>query len=285
MFAVTGADVSDKNFGEVAGTNSTTSGNTGAGLRFEPDHQSEILPGNVVFYAHTFSSDADGAVRFATTGSNNTTLGWTHLIYRDSNCNGELDGTEANTPVEGINFGISAGSQLCIIDKVYAPSNVAAQDSYTVETIATFNYAGGAALPSTELKVTDITTASQTTQAATQATPSVGQSLLKLRKTVENLTQATAETETLNQAAPGDVLKYRIYYRNAGTGPITDLKVNDTVPPFTGFVLNSEACDVTPAGMTCVPTRNLEALDWEFTGSLLVGGTKGHVSYEVAVDN
>ena len=209
--------------------------------------------------------------------------GWTHLIYPDNDCNGELDGTEANTLIEGLNLGVAAGGQLCIIDKVYAPSNVPAQDSYRVETTATFSYAAGSPAPAV-LKVVDVTTARQAATLATAAATEVGESRLVLRKSVENLTQATAETETVNQAAPGDFLKYRIYYRNAGTGPITDLKVNDTLPPFTSFVLNSESCDVTPVGMTCTPTHNFELLDWSFTGSL-VGGAKGNVSYEVIINN
>ena len=276
-FLVMGVNVTDQDFGEVAGTNSPTSGNTGTGIFFAPNHQSEILPGNVVFYAHKLRSEADGSVRFTSNGSNNTAAGWSHLIYRDSDCNGKLDGNEASTPIERINFGISAGSELCIIDKVYAPSNVPPQDSYRVDTTATFNYTN-TSLAQAVLKVTDVTTAGQT------ASTTVGESRLVLRKTVENLTQLTAEAESSNQAKPGDRLKYRIYYRNTGTGPITDLKVNDSVPAFTGFLAGSHTCDVTPTGMSCTPTISLDALNWVFTGSL-IGGAAGNVSYEVVVDN
>ena len=282
-FMVLGADVIDQDFGEVAGTNSTTSGNTGAGIRFEPDHQSEILPGNTVFYSHVFSTEADGSVRFTTAANGNTSSGWSHLIYRDTDCSGALNGSEGNTPISGINFGISADSKLCLINKVYAPANVAAQDRYKVQTTATFSFAGSALAPTT-LEVTDLTVAGQIAVPATDATPPVGESRLELTKTVENLTQLTAETETLNTAKPGDLLKYRIYYRNTGTGSITDLKVNDSVPVSAGLVGTSAACDVVPAGMTCTPNVNFDALNWEFTGSL-PGGAKGNVSYEVLVDN
>ena len=280
-FMVLDADVTDQDFGEVAGANSTTTGNAGAGIRFEPDHQSQVLPGNVVFYAHTFSSDADGAVRFSTTDGGNSATGWTHTLYRDVNCNGSLDGTEANTPIIGINFGVSAGGKQCIIDKVYAPANAPQQDQYKVETTATFTFAGGVPAP-IELKVNDVTITGQ--NATAPAASETGESRLKLRKTVENLTQSTAEVEGSNQANPGDVLKYRIYYRNTGTGPITDLEVNDIVPAFTGFVLGSEACDTTPAGLSCTANRNFDVLGWDFTGSLS-SGAEGSVSYEVMLDN
>ena len=196
---------------------------------------------------------------------------------------GVLDGAEANASIEGVNLGITAGGKLSLIDKVYAPSNVQQQDRYRVETTATFSYTGSSLAP-TVLKVTDVTTAGQVVAPTTANTSAGGESRLVLRKSVENLTQSTAEVESSNQAKPGDVIKYRIYYHNAGTGPITDLKVNDTVPTHTGFVVSSESCDSTPAGITCSPIRNLDALEWVFTGSL-VGGAQGNVSYEAVIDN
>jgi uncharacterized repeat protein (TIGR01451 family) len=285
---VAGSSVTGQDFGEVAGATSTTGVNTGSGITFEPDHQSEVLPGNVVFYAHVFTSEADGRVNFTSSGSGNVTAGWAHLIYRDANCDGVLNGTEGNTKIEGINLGIAAAGRLCIIDKVYAPTNATAQDQYKVETVATFSYAGGA-LPNTTLKVTDLTVSGQSSTPATGAVESSG---LELRKTVENLSEVYAqgltagdlETTEQNQAKPGDLLKYRIYYRNTGTTPITDLKVNDTMPSFTGLVLGSPACDSTPSTLGCTPPTSTNALNWIMTGSLS-GGASGHVSYEVVVDN
>jgi len=280
-FTVLGSDMTDQDFGEVAGANSPVSGNSGTGILFEPDHQSEILPGNVVFYSHTFQSEAEGSVIFSSIASGNTVSGWSHTLYDDDNCNGIIDGFDTVT-----NGAITIGStdnKHCIIDKVYSPANVPAQDRYEVKTTATFTFAGGTVAPTT-LEVTDLTIAGQTETPTTQVSPETGASRLKLTKTVENLTQSTPETDTLNQTKPGDFLKYRIYYRNTGTGLINDLEVDDTVPPFTGFVTGSNACDVTPSGMTCTPTINIDELNWGFTGSLL-GGASGNVSYEVMVDN
>jgi uncharacterized repeat protein (TIGR01451 family) len=283
---VAGSDLVDQDFGEVAGSNSPASGNTGAGIYFTPDNQSEINPNSVVFYAHKFRSEADGAVRFTSAGANNSATGWTHLIYRDSNCNGILDGTEAAQSIQGMNLGVAANSELCLINKVYAPANVPAHDSYIVETTATFNYAG-AGLDPAILTVKDTTTAGQVVAPTSAAlTPETGAAALELRKTAQNLTQGTAEVETSNQAKLGDVLKYRIYYRNTGTGLVTDLQVNDTVPAFTELVLNSEDCNSgnTPTGLTCTVIRSGDAIEWRFVGSL-AGGSQGYVSYEVVLDN
>ena len=52
------------------------------------------------------------------------------------------DGEEASTPIDGLNLGINAGASLCIINKVYAPSNVAVMETYQVDIDAEFTYSG-----------------------------------------------------------------------------------------------------------------------------------------------
>jgi len=293
-FNVVATDVINQNFGEVKSP------------IFEPDHQSEILPGNVVFYAHRFSTPTAGAVRFTPADDLNTMAGWSHAIYRDGNCDGVLNGSEAAAPISGMNFGVGAGSSFCIINKVFAPANVPQGDRYRVTTTAAFSYASATA-STVNLMVRDVTTAGANVSpavpatpvipevpattvdpatpeiAATPVTPAVGASRLVLRKTVQNATQNTDETETVNQAAPGDRLTYRIYYRNTGTGPITDLQVNDAVPNFTEYVLGSASCDGEPSGLNCSPNVSGSYLEWLFTGTLS-GGAQGSVSYDVKVD-
>jgi len=142
---------------------------------------------------------------------------------------------------------------------------------------AYFDFNGNALAGNTRLKVTDLT------KATIKAVPQ-GSSKLELRKTVQNLSQGTAETETQNQAKANDVLMYRIYYSNTGTGLITDLKVDDVVPEFTLLEVDSMKCDTTPAGLNCNPNfANDPDLSWSFTGSLK-GGAKGRVSYKVIIE-
>ncbi|PWQ93576.1 SdrD B-like domain-containing protein [Leucothrix arctica] len=293
---------------------------------FEPNHTGEILPGNVVFYSHTFTATAGGDVTFSRTSDLNTSSGWASLLYRDTNCDGILNGSEGSAALSPTaSVSVDAEERVCIIDKVYAPSNVAPRDQYRVTTTASFNY-GGSGVGTVNLTVTDTTTAgqlaapttpatpvvdptpevpaqpaveatpttpaipeieavpAQPTVAATPVTPSVGPSRLELRKSVQNITQSSAETETVNQADPGDTLKYTIYYSNTGTGPITDLQVNDTAPAYTMFKLGSGNCDSTPSGVTCNPMMGFDAIEWQFTGTL-EGGTDGSVSYSVVIDD
>jgi len=79
-------------------------------------------------------------------------------------------------------------------------------------------------------------------------------------------------------------LEYRVYYSNTGTGPITDLRVNDVAPAYTEFVPGSGACHLTPTGMTCSPVTGISDIHWRFTGTL-TGGSSGNVSYRVKVDD
>ncbi|PID46742.1 MAG: hypothetical protein CSB47_02505 [Proteobacteria bacterium] len=269
-FTVGTTDITGKDFAESKGP------------VFEPDHRSDVLPGNVVFYPHTFSTPTSGSVRFTTSPDlTDAAPGWSHLTYRDTNCDGVLNGTEANTPIEGINFGVNAGSRFCIVNKVYAPADRPHGDQYPITTTAAFTATG--ATSAVALQVHDVTTVGGKVSPATSVTLEVGSSRLVLRKTVQNKTQNTAETETLNQARPGDFLTYRIYYRNTGTGPITDLEIDDTIPDYTGYVTNSARCDNQPAGLNCMPEVDVPDLRWLFSGTL-PGGAKGAVSYEVMVD-
>ena len=242
---------------------------------FEPDHRSEIMPGSVVFYAHVFTTPSDGIVAFNQPVDSSNSAGWTNVLYQDANCDGVLNGSEGNVSLAPVNLGVSANEKTCVINKVFAPSNITTTEEYKVETIATFTY-GGSGAGSLDLTVTDITTAAQPVVES-------GSSRLELRKSVQNITTGTAETETANEASPGDVLMYRIYYNNTGTGPLTDLVVNDTPPVHTLIRLASPKCEITPATLACTPIVAFDRVDWEMTGAL-GAGESGHVSYEVEVN-
>ena len=335
IFTVAGTDIENQDFGDIKPP------------QFEPDHQSQVLPGNVLFYAHRFTTPTKGSVNFSSVSGENQSTGWNSLIYQDSNCNGRIDGVEASAVMAGAQINVatwksnvinvSAGSSVCLINKVYAPSNVAANDRYIQTITADFDYNSTIA-GKQALSVQDVTTAQQiqapstpatpavapsgavSSQAAqpatpntpatettpevpstpytpatdpvpaqpaaapTQITPELGASRLELRKTVRNIDQGGAETETANAAAPGETLEYRIYYRNSGTGPLTELVVNDVVPPYTQL-LGVTNCGSLVNGMTCVasPLGLDDRLTWTFSGTL-AGGQGSYVSYRVKVD-
>ena len=311
-FTVNTTNISDQDFGEVKPP------------VFEPDNSGQVLPGNVLFYAHRFTTPTKGSVSFSSVSSGNTSSGWSSILYRDANCDGVLNGSEGAAPLANP-IATSAASSVCLINKVYAPSNVAANDTYIQTITAAFDYENTYA-GTQSLVVRDVTTSQQVQaptlpatpevvatpavpaqpeQPATPATPYIpetdpepaqapvaatpvveelGPSRLELRKTVRNITKNSAETATVSMAEPGDTLEYRIYYSNTGTGPITDLVVNDTVPPYTAL-LGSSSCGTEPNGMSCTasPLGLDDSLKWVFSGTL-TGGSGSSVSYQVKID-
>jgi uncharacterized repeat protein (TIGR01451 family) len=60
---------------------------------------------------------------------------------------------------------------------------------------------------------------------------------LELDKEVRNVTQGSVFATT-SQAKPGEVLEYRISYRNIGTRPVFQVILADPVPFFTDIVQN-----------------------------------------------
>jgi len=170
-----------------------------------------------------------------------------------------------------------------VINKVYAPANAPASDQYRVITKANFQYSGTAA-SDVSMQVTDLTTVgSDVSPTTSAANPETGASRLKLHKTAQNISQNGAESSQLTQAKPGDYIKYRLYFRNTGTGEITDLKVDDMAAAFTKIQPPTASCDVVPSGMTCAPVMDMHKVEWLFTGSL-PGGASGQVSYQVRID-
>jgi uncharacterized repeat protein (TIGR01451 family) len=213
-------------------------------------------------------------VNFTGINEGGDSIGWANVIYQDSNCNGTLEDTEANSAIAA-NINVLTGDTLCLLNKVYAPSNVIAGEAYSNHINAEFDYVNVLA-GSVSLNVVDITKAGA-------HNTSTGSSRLELRKTVQNISQNTAETATQNKAKPDDILKYRIYYSNTGTGSITDLLVNESLPEFTLLQTNSANCDNTPAGLNCFPVELDPDVEWRFTGTLK-GNAKGVVSYEVVIE-
>ena len=96
---------------------------------------------------------------------------------------------------------------------------------------------------------------------------------------------------TANQAAPGDVLRYRLVFSNQGVRALTEVTVNDSTPAFSA--LNAAAAcpaalpaDLSGCSLSAPDGSNGPgyegALQWLFSGQLLPGN-QGVVSYDVRV--
>src|SRR5215471_526392 len=229
---------------------------------FQNDQSQQGLPGTVLFYAHTFAPGSAGQVTFSmastTTPSN---VGFTRLLYQDSNCNGLLDPGEA--VVSGALTTV-AGTNLCIIMKVSIPNGAPFNATDSTIITAAFSYTNASPALSATYIVTDLTTVGTPSNAG-----------LRLEKSVDKTT-----------ALPGANLTYTVTFMNDSSSPLSTLKINDSTPAFTTFV--SATCpavlpnSLTGCSVTTPAVGASGAIQWTFTGTLGPSQT-GTVTFVVKI--
>jgi uncharacterized repeat protein (TIGR01451 family) len=218
--------------------------------------QRTAAPGDVVFYAHTFTPGAGGSVAFSATSS----AGWPQALLRDANCNGVVDAGEG---VVAASIVAAAGAPVCVIVKVTVPAGTAvgAQNIGTLQ--AVFTLANASPPIVVTLSNDDVTTVGA----------GAGLALVKAQDNASPL--------------PGSRIGYTITFTNLGSSALGNLRINDATPSYTRFA--SAAC-ATPlaAGLTgCSVTASpilgaSGAIEWTLTGSLAPGAS-GQVAFFVDV--
>jgi uncharacterized repeat protein (TIGR01451 family) len=247
-----GTSYSSVNFGDVRVNVFTTDGSQNG------------MAGSAVNYPHSYTANSSGTVTFTTTNIATPSLaGWTNTIYRDTNCNGLLDGTEG--AVNFSNAAMAAGQTLCIVVKEFIPASAANGVQDTITVTATFAYANASPALSNAQTHTDTTTAGV-----------AGAAGLTLIKSVDKST-----------ALPNEVLTYTITYTNNGSGPITSVVVNDSTPAFTIYVGGSAGCPNLVARTSCTVTAEpangaTGSVIWTITGSVAPSASST-VRYQVRV--
>ena len=250
----------------------------------EPDQQGVVAPGGSRFYSHRFTARSAGNVDFVLEAPTTSPAApaWNDALYRDDNCNGELDGADASLPLVGVN--VTAGDRLCLLAKVFAPADAPVEALHSRPLSATQTYTG---------------TAFQATAQVTDTTRlAAGQ--LQLEKQVRNIgpdgiantgDDVDATDATANQAAPGDVLRYRLIFRNQGSNPLTEVIVTDSTPAYSALNAAATCPAALPAALSACALSAPDGsngsgyqggLQWQFTGELQPGG-QGAVSYDVRV--
>jgi uncharacterized repeat protein (TIGR01451 family) len=260
--------------GEPAGTtgNNTASDNTivvaGGVNVFQPDGAQTGMPGTVVSYPHTFNAGLAGTVSFSTSAVATPAVpGWTQTIYRDTDCNGVLNGSEGSAPLTG-SIAVNAGDTICIVVRDSIPATAPYNAQNLISVTATFN-------------------GSQTiTRHDTTTVGSAAGAGLVLAKTVRNVTLGSG-AGTANTARPGDVLEYTITYTNTSSGAVNTIVITDATPAFTTYL--SASCgaplpgNISACAVTSQPAVNgAGSVVWTLTGSLLSSGS-GSVLYQVKV--
>jgi uncharacterized repeat protein (TIGR01451 family) len=261
---------------------------------FNPDNSRQTLPGTEVFLPHRYIAQGPGTVTFTIASATSSPAGvaFNEILFRDDNCNGTLDAGEqilsgpiamqapnTNTPAAINNPSVATPSLVCLLVREYVPAEAGQGATRTLTPQASYTYAGS--LSAQVLTAQDITTVN------------VGASDLELIKAVD-----------LAQANKGATLTYTITFINHSVKPLTTLKVQDAVPPYTGFLsaswggtpvslgtctkitpvaLTAVGCAVTTGENPAVGTQKTGGINWMFTGTLNPGDS-GTVTYKVRID-
>ena len=231
---------------------------------FQTDGLQNGLAGTVLYFPHSFTANTSGTVTFGTTNvAAPANPGWVNTIYRDTNCNGVLDGTEGSATFSGL--AMTAGQSVCILVREFIPATApnGAQDVISVN--AAFSFTNAVPALSLNYVHTDTTTVTSSSSAGLQLVKSVDKA----------------------SALPNEILTYTITYTNTGTSAITNVVINDSTPAFTVYVGLSAGCPGLVTRTTCtVPTEPANnasgAVTWNITGGV-ASGASAAVRYQVRV--
>ena len=246
----------------------------------EPDNFTETEPGLSVVFAHRFNVDTAGDVTFTMTDVEYMPLGysWSHILYRDNDCNGVIDAGVDNTIVNPVTVSANALKEVCLLVKVIVPNNVPFNAQYQYQVNA-------------EMDFSNTSFTQQLVNNDTVKVSTAGSGELSIKKTVKNITQGGSETLN-NQANPGDVLEYKLHFINVGLGEITEIKLFDSIPSFTSLntIIDCLSSVSLPSGLTCTILTPNGAnnigydgnIIWELSGSL-APAENGYVTYKIKV--
>ncbi len=227
---------------------------------FTTDGMQTGMPGASLLYTHTFNANISGTVSFNSINVPSPSVaGWTVQLFRDTNCNGMLDGAEGATEITNTVFNVTAVQQLCIVTKSNIPANAPFSAVDIISVTASFTPISGPVVTYTRV---DITTVGS----------SQGSGLV-LSKSVRNVTQGTP-AGTSNMARPGNVLEYLIAYTNTSNSPLSTIALSDATPAYTTF-LSADCVTPLPNNITtCIASTapamgGAGAIVWTVTGSLI----------------
>jgi len=244
-------------------------GTTYAGLNFGevppnsfvPNGTQSGLPGTFVVYAHIFTAGSAGQVSFAASNLPNPVVaGWTQVLYRDANCNGQLD---PGDPLLGNLIAVTAGQQICLLVRESIPLLAPFNASDTVSIRADFDYVGASPALGTNHVVTDVTFVGNPTTAG-----------LTLIKSADKAA-----------ARPGESITYTITYANTSSESLQNIILYDSTPAYTTFLSATNgplSTNLTAVAINAPAIGGNGGVRWAFSGSL-APGRSGTVMFSVAI--
>lgn len=187
---------------------------------------------------------------------------WQAVIYRDTNCNGQVDmGETVFNPTAFSPTLLQPNIDICLVQRVHVPTNVVAGSQHVGTLQATYEFAltnPAQTLTGQTVKRQDVTLIGST-----------GLILTKRVRAVASCPSTGSDTNAFvmtNQANKQDNLEYEITYKNNSVKNIQNVKVKDSLPIGTNF--GSMSCNSTPSGNTCNTSHSGDYLEWNLTGLL-----------------
>ena len=194
-------------------------------IQITPPQSYSVSAGNSLRIKHTINIKTPGKVSVMLASQE----GWTYSVYDDVNCDENPDGASI-TPISGyypLNNGNDIGvSNYCVIIRTVVPNNT---PNGTTENLTVMVYEDWKNTPTgnddSDSVLDTIIVSNQTSGA------------LRLEKFVRNLSQGESFSKN-NNAKPGEILEYKIYFKNIGSKALKNITFGDTIPDYTQFYEN-----------------------------------------------
>ncbi|WP_417525656.1 beta strand repeat-containing protein [Marinovum sp.] len=228
------------------------------------DRQVAVQSGGRIDIGHRFIATSDMSVAFALANLVESTPGIAQVtLWRDLGCDFTLSPEDSalDAPVAA-----QAGEVICVLAAVQTSTSTPAGSSVSFDLTALATFTGTPV--TSELANTDDVTID-------------GANALELDKQVCNLTQGPCDLSvgtgfsTQNTGGAGDVLIYRIGFRNSGSAPISAISVGDTTPAYTSLTATAPGVVTSPGAFPCTfatspaPGGYQGGLEWRCSGTLL----------------
>jgi uncharacterized repeat protein (TIGR01451 family) len=202
-------------------------------LTLVPNNSAQVSPGGTVVYTHLLANtgnvtEGDGAGSFVDLQTADDQVGWSSVLYWDTNGSGVLDaGDVAITDLSSIG-GLAPGASVRIFAQVFAPAG-APLGQVDVTTFSAITSNIGYTSPAPPLAI-----------ATDQSTVINGQLQMVKRQALDGDCNGVADAayDVLNittGAIPAACLRYEITITNVGTATVTNVVVNDATPAGTTY--------------------------------------------------
>ena len=206
----------------------------------------QIQPGQSAIYSHLYTPATSASASLSTTNTASTSgQMWNSVLYRDLNCNGQLDPSDGVIPVTQT-LNVLANQQICLLVRVFSPANAPPgtpnRTRLTVMEVLQ---------PVPDISVGTILRYLAVEDQTALSNAGSGLVLFKQVRKVSNCPSSAADQQEFaisNRAAPGDYVEYQLSYSNNSAGPLNHIQIEDAVPAYTLF--RSAGCgQEVPAGL------------------------------------